>query len=406
MKLDRLLGTLSILLIGAFYYIKFSDSLDPFFQGQSTHETLFIILALFFVISYSFTTTKIALKGRFTYAFIIYFVWLWLSSVFATLHHPFGSMNLVGLLFLPLLSFMLMYKTAFTITDKSKKILVLTIVIFVVFLSIQYMTNRASLLSIITQSTQASGGAYFPVVLLPFVLLIPNNVLKYSLAILLAVVSLFSAKRGGAIAVGVAILSCLFMDFFVSSQNANKKKRFKFLLVILAICIIGAYYAPQLLSDETTELAERFEEGDYANSSRSFIYGKVIRMIFSSNLFYMFFGHGWDAVLSDGNMGYSAHNDFLESFYDFGFLGFLFYLYLHLQLFKESHRLIKMHSTYAGPFLASWLMFLVFGSVSHIILYPPMTIAFAMFWGFVKGNVESQKRKLISDNQNVVSKCV
>lgn len=394
MKPHKIIGVFAVVAIGLLFYLKFNNSMDSSNQISGAYETIFVIISLFLTIWYSnIINRRLHVKGRFSNAIIIYFIWLWFSSIIATNHHPFGSMNLIGLLILPLLTYSFFYKLTYLTGHKFRNILILCISVFVIYISVKFLLYRSSLIDLVYQTTDISGGAYFPLVFLPLVLLNHNKIFKYLLAFLIVVVSILSAKRGGVISVGAAVTLSLIFDCYNNKNKISTKKRLVYSLLFCLFLFLIFNYASIFLSDDTTKLLDRFEDGDYKHGSRNHIYLKVIDMIFSSNIYYLIFGHGWDSVLKDGHMGYSAHNDFLESFYDFGAIGFLLYLYLQFALLRETIKLVKMKSEMASSFIASWIMFLIFGLVSHIILYPPMSIAFSLYWGITQGIKHSNVNK-------------
>lgn len=396
MRNNRVISAISIALFGLFFYMRFEESLDPLSMTHHAYETLLIIACLFCALINIIQRPKVKIKESFSKSFYRYFLWLWISAMFAAIHHPLGSLNLVGLLLFPLLSYIIMYKVAYGGNDKLRSVVIAFCGCFALYISIRYLSSRTSHLDYITQLTQASGGAYFSVVLLPFILLINRKSIKYPLSVLVLIVSVLSAKRGGAIAVSLALASSVIIDFFLSS---NTKEKFKYTSLIILVAVIGIYYGSHYMIDDISGLSERFEEGDYRQGSRNQIYAMVINMITSSNIFYIIFGHGWDSVLRDGTMGYSAHNDFLESFYDFGFIGFILYVGLHQNLLRKSVRLIKCRSSAAASFAASEIIFLTFGMISHIILYPPMSLALSMYWGFVNGEIDSPNNDSTNNKQ-------
>ena len=80
----------------------------------------------------------------------------------------------------------------------------------------------------------------------------------------------------------------------------------------------------------------------------------------------------------------SAHNDFLEVMYDFGLVGLLFYVLIHLSLIKWTIRLFRNGSPFAFPVLISYVCFFVMSMVSHLILYPTYFGLLTAFWAYAE----------------------
>ena len=95
------------------------------------------------------------------------------------------------------------------------------------------------------------------------------------------------------------------------------------------------------------------------------------------------FGHGYDAVIKVHQIGYSAHNDFLEVIYDFGIIAFILYLNLHFKLIGYIIRLFNAKNQLTAPLAVSYVLFLLGSLVAHIYIYIYYMIIFSVFWAFV-----------------------
>ena len=86
-------------------------------------------------------------------------------------------------------------------------------------------------------------------------------------------------------------------------------------------------------------------EGD--SSDRDVIYGYFIEYWLNSNLFHEIFGHGFHATAELSVFHLPAHNDWIESLFDYGIIGFLFELSIFVSLIslamkKSKHRMILL----------------------------------------------------------------
>ena len=82
-------------------------------------------------------------------------------------------------------------------------------------------------------------------------------------------------------------------------------------------------------------------------------------------------------------IGFSAHNDFLEVVYDFGIIAFILYICLHLNLIIYISRLFKYRSEYTASFAVSYVLFLTSSLVAHTYIYIYYMSIFCLFWAFV-----------------------
>lgn len=82
--------------------------------------------------------------------------------------------------------------------------------------------------------------------------------------------------------------------------------------------------------------------------------------------------------------GPSAHNDFLEVLYDYGIIGFIMFIYLHVRVAKTTYKLHKHRSSYFIPYMVSFIIFVVMSIVSHLIIYPTYFCCLVAFWAYIE----------------------
>ena len=130
---------------------------------------------------------------------------------------------------------------------------------------------------------------------------------------------------------------------------------------------------------------------DDGGSGRDFVWAHTWRMITEeSNVLSLLFGHGFNAVYSDSMLELSAHNDFLEIIYDYGFIGLLLYFALYVQLFSYYKRIKKHLPNVAGAFAASIAMALCISMVAHLVINPILFMFLCLFWGLYIGECDKK----------------
>ena len=80
-------------------------------------------------------------------------------------------------------------------------------------------------------------------------------------------------------------------------------------------------------------------------------------------------GNGYGTVLRNSQLQLSAHNDFLEVTYDYGFVGLLLYLAAFISLSIYIIKMILERSRFAPPFVLLLVIYLILSMISHIIIY-------------------------------------
>ena len=102
------------------------------------------------------------------------------------------------------------------------------------------------------------------------------------------------------------------------------------------------------------------------------------------------FGHGYNGVLKNSPLGISAHNDFFEIMYNYGIVGFIPYLILHIQLMKQVFASIRVRNEYAAIIAFTYTIFFIMSMISIVILYPLMALI-AITWGMTQNDKAANK---------------
>ncbi len=222
---------------------------------------------------------------------------------------------------------------------------------------------------------------FYSLMLIPWMSHIQDKRCKWIIIACLFFCTLLSLKRSSTIIFGSAVAITYFSDFIF-----KKKIEVSTLLmgVIIVVSMIGVL---NFASDKVAIVAQRFESiEDDGGSGRDEIYEDVFSRYSTGSIKQKIFGRGFDGVRRDSSylIPVSAHNDFLEVLYDFGVIGFFFYLLIHLSLIKWMICLFRARSQLAFPVLISYVCFLVMSLVSHLILYPTYFGLLTAFWAYAE----------------------
>ena len=215
--------------------------------------------------------------------------------------------------------------------------------------------------------------------LLPWVAVSKSTTKRWTMLILIAICSIIALKRSGVIIMMSVLVILYFRDFLYKNNNL---KQWILGIVVIISCIL----VYQNFSSSLSDVSQRFEmiEDDGGNG-REMIYADVIERYTSSDIVSQLFGKGYNSVTeTDKTRSLSAHNDFLEVLYDYGAIGFVFYLLIHISLVKWTIRLFRQQNTMAFPVLVSYVCFIVMSMVSHLILYPTYFGLLVSFWAYAE----------------------
>lgn len=243
--------------------------------------------------------------------------------------------------------------------------------------------NLANLFLFLSKGAAVLNEIYYPLLLLPWILLLNNRAWHYLGLAALFVMVLLSFKRTALFAFGAAALA---HTWTFKRQLASAKSRlisvFAFTLLIIGALIVFPIidekmdftFSKKLLRSELERAGGRPE-----------LYLDTITMILDSAPLPAMLGHGHLAVREDSPLRSTAHNDWLEVAYDYGAGGLLLYGLLHGFLLAKCRRLVVADSPYAPAFTVSYILFFLMSLSSHLIIYPTYFVFLTAFWGMVGG---------------------
>ena len=288
---------------------------------------------------------------------------------------PFPALYYYPVILLPLFIFLFSIQICKT---QERDFFTTSCAILTIFLAIFYLKNFN--IELFGEPVERTSANYPILYLLPFVLILHNNIIKYILILVIFLCLFVSLKRGGIIAFTLALITYYLVDASLNSTRKSKTKNIVVSIIFLIVLLLLFLKIDSIFGDIFSARLENIEED--GGSGRIEIYSKVCHMIVDkTNIIQLIFGHGWNAVLKDNPLQCSAHNDFLELMYDTGLIGIICYISLLVWLFKEAKKQKIIRSSYSAAFYASIVLFIFNTSVSHIVLYPQYFCLFLMFWG-------------------------
>lgn len=227
------------------------------------------------------------------------------------------------------------------------------------------------------------GTSYYVLFLLPTLLLTPYKWLRYMGLFITGLVLFSSFKRGGLIAFVLGIIAYLFVKEILVERKFTGM--LVFLIAVIALFVILIFVDNAMGNIISERILNIREDG---GSNRDQVWATTWNMIKASDAQQLLFGHGHNAVFKLSPLGLSAHNDFLEMLFNYGIIGFIPYLGLHIQLIKQMITEIKMHNTNASIMAFTYTIFFILSMISHIIIFPWMCLI-VMPWGMLSINKQT-----------------
>lgn len=219
---------------------------------------------------------------------------------------------------------------------------------------------------------------FFFILPMPFLLRTNDRNKQYLLFFAMASMAILSSKRS------IILAIAMFLLIWGLFNMIKKKKVLQSicLLFILAGVILYSFHYFGFLSE--SRLVTKMEKEDITNG-RERIYDITILMIDRSSYDHKILGNGHNAVKQDSPMDISAHNEWLEITYDYGFIATTLYMCLWIIMLYNWYRLYKAQSPYFIPYSLMICIWAVMSMVSQLILYVSYVLYLFMFLAYVEG---------------------
>lgn len=206
--------------------------------------------------------------------------------------------------------------------------------------------------------------SYYPMFMLPLVMLHPSKLVRYISILIVTFVIFSSLKRGGLVALGLGLI--IYLLFY---RHIQSKRISSFVYMLLAFIILGSvfYY---IGNSEYGGVVERLAAiQDDGGSGRDEVWYITWLMIQKSKGLSFLLGHGSNGVLNDSPIFFSAHNDFLEAWYDYGFIGFILYAGFMVSLLRYTILLLREKSKFAPAMGMLFTITFTLTMVSHVLIF-------------------------------------
>ncbi len=377
-SLNRILSLSTFILIVIYIVVYFLSCQlldDAYAVGMSEVNVLSrirSILALVIVAAslaqFHLTKFKLSRLGR---LFLIFSVYLFLHNCYYSFGGIVNAVNLYTSMTLWIYIYLAFYTYSFYNNSLGNpRTLLLLSVLFFLLLLVNYFAG------VQIKDTYAYIESYFLITILPLAFLLENRKITSAILILAVVASVLSGKRTGAI-------SCIIVFvIYVMSNHKTIQTRILSILKLIVIVVCCYFLLSLLLETRFDLLIDRMMAlSDDGGSGRDQVFALVLNDFGKSDFFQTIFGHGYNSVInSPSSLGYSAHNEFLETLYDYGLIGNLLYISIFIVLWRN-YRKIKIKKVKTA-YLVSILVFFINSLFSHQILYTTNIIMLCAFWGY------------------------
>lgn len=229
----------------------------------------------------------------------------------------------------------------------------------------------------------------FTVTTLPAVMMLKTPPLKWLIYFVTAIVAIVTERRMALIIVGVIAVLSLF------ETRGIKRKGSRWIRIVSVIVILFFAYGfiTSYLSDSLEESFLRISFDDIMStggSGRVDIWNDVIISLSNSNMIELLIGHGTFGVKAVTNHT-AAHNEMLEYLFDYGVVGLILFLAVHVTLIKRTVKLYKIKSESRYSYFMSYFVFLIYGTFGNVLLYPEFCLPLVTYWGYMEAKLINTK---------------
>lgn len=292
--------------------------------------------------------------------YVTFMLYIWFLSMFPFLYSKMQISNVFGFLTVPygVMVLLLFYQIASHVKIEDHRLFL--VITFYVIAFICFNALR-SFRMYISDNQGAIADVYYVVGLLPLMFVYTSKKFSVIPFIVACIIVMMSDKRAGFLALAVIMV----IYFLLGSTEKKKrglliKRIFIFSIVVAATFYVITNLVSQFGLNMFDRLGKMEEDGGSGRADR---WNLVWNSLWNySNFLQLLFGHGAGATWR--LIGGHAHNDFLEFFFDYGFLAVLMYVFFFVALFREGLKMYRHKYHYAREFMCSFVVALFLASFS------------------------------------------
>ena len=335
----------------------------------------------------------IEIPSKTVFFFNIYMLWVLLITAIIPTQEG-GLLSFLVDLILSALPFFIFNTTYYFVLHKGDKkglkkmFLVITVMFLLTYYSFYDIDNI--LLNV------HLGSSYYSLYMLPLVLIYRSKTVRIFMIVIICLAVFSSVKRGGVLALALAML------FYIIS-NQLVSKRGKFTKIIIGLCMLCAFVSvfAYIGTMGDNDVFERFENiQDDNGSGRTDVWAETWHLICNQGTFSFFIGNGFNSVVNNSRLVLSAHNDYLEAWFDFGLIGFFLYVISVILLFNDILKCLKNKKEYASAMSALGALILVLSMISHIAIYYWFNVV-VLCIAYFEGCYDREKRQLVEKEEDL-----
>lgn len=245
------------------------------------------------------------------------------------------------------------------------------------------------------------GGAvfasYYCFAFLPMVYFTCTGKISAFYNIIVFFLMLFSLKRAALLIVFLGIgVYYIFLNYCQGKNLKNLRNYFLMFLSFLIFSILAYFIIVRFNLSILSRLESMSEDG---GSGRLVIWNSIIQNFIYSSQEEKWFGHGFHAVfynLQPFGVRRFAHNSFIETLYDYGYVGVGFIILFVKRIVSETIRMIKLKYSRAPIMAFTIIPLFILSLVSYFFEQAIIILPFSVIWGICLGSFKRENKGVIA----------
>ena len=349
---------------------------------ESSGGGIWNIIQIFFVFEgIVFFFTKYGSKINNINVFLFFAVWIMLISLLNMVNHPITSLSSWFYYFMcPCAPLVLMIFYCLGQRNEIYDFSFLIKATFYVLILLYYFSMTTYRVVSDSDDYIAFADIYYPMCLLPLVLLQtkPQRSIVPILAILTGVI--VSGKRGG-----LVVIALVSLVYYFVGERRRKRSQIVMIALFFGIVAVSTYLIDIIDANYGLHSIDRMMNSmEDGGSGRVDRWNTTLSAIGVSNIWEILFGHGFGAIYD--LVGGRAHNDFLEVFYNYGFIAVLLYIFFYLSLTSLNVRQYRKKYPRAKYLTCSIIVAFVMAMISFFIVEPTYVLCSMFVIGLILGD--------------------
>ena len=245
-----------------------------------------------------------------------------------------------------------------------------------------------------TRNGAAIFATFYCMSFLPMILLTGSSHVQLFYCAVVSVLMLLSLKRSAFLIVLLGLFA--YYIALVKNQTSYRRKLRK--ACLLLILIIAAFFLGQYIINKMgLNIIQRFSSSmEDGGSGRTRIWEQVLWYFNNSSNREKWLGHGFHAVFYEiMPLGISryAHNSFLETLYDYGYIGLFYIISIVLKVIYNTVKMLRYKEENAPLMAYSVIPMIILGSVSYFFEQGVIIVPMCVAWGLCLGSFSDKIKK-------------